>query len=441
MAVSDYVVAAIVGCWRWESGVNPGIWESLIPCAWDYEYEYKNKGGYGFGQWTNVGTSHGRCWNLHEYVTSHTNSQGRIYGDGSGDGELAFMTEQELYWNGETGSGNHGDHSRSRGSYGSLTAFLSSTSRNLNTLVWDFLANWEGVPGDRYSERCEYARDALTYIQNHKNDGSSAFSWTSKNNYLTLSQTHANEMRVWYYFNGEYSPTDPSDPDSPDPSDPTDPSDPDPVPSDEDSTSYLVTLGKVGAGTITLNKRYYKVGDTVSFTAVPDEGETDMGWYQYFPVNDFPSIILTDEETHTYEFTMPASDVVLRWHFSGDGYSHTRMLILKCKKNVKLRLEIDTQDGATQTHNIDVSVDEGSTRVYTFSIGITDPVRIYCDVDEYKVELQSLHVGSWSKGTEDYFFYMPDINVYVLVIGTDKPEEDERFWWMSLRPSWTYHLF
>ena len=33
---SHYVIAAMLGNWQQESGVNPGIWESLIPCPWDY---------------------------------------------------------------------------------------------------------------------------------------------------------------------------------------------------------------------------------------------------------------------------------------------------------------------------------------------------------------------------------------------------------------------
>ena len=33
LEISQYVVSAICGCWRRESGVNPAIWESLIPCA------------------------------------------------------------------------------------------------------------------------------------------------------------------------------------------------------------------------------------------------------------------------------------------------------------------------------------------------------------------------------------------------------------------------
>ena len=45
--ISPYVVSAMCGCWAWESGMNPGIWESLTPTDWDHEYQYDGIGGYG----------------------------------------------------------------------------------------------------------------------------------------------------------------------------------------------------------------------------------------------------------------------------------------------------------------------------------------------------------------------------------------------------------
>ena len=196
LGVSDYVVAAMCGCWKRESGVNPGIWESLVPCAWDYQYEYNGKGGYGLGQWTNVGTPHGRCYNLHKYVTSNG------YTDGQGEGQLAFLVD-EGYWSGS---------SQTKGDYSSLSEFLKSTSTNLNDLVWDFLANWEGVPGNAYSERLEAAKYFLSYIQEHKNDDKSSYSWYSENQYVGFksSQQMGNVMLIYWWFDG-YSGGDGSD--------------------------------------------------------------------------------------------------------------------------------------------------------------------------------------------------------------------------------------
>lgn len=192
---SEYVVASICGCWYRESGVNPGIWESLIPCAWDYQYEYTSKGGYGLGQWTNVGTSHGRLYNLHTWVTSNN------YVDGDGNGQVAFM-KHEGYWS---------NSSQTRGDYTSLDEFLNSTSTNIDNLVWDFLANWEGVVGNAYDIRLEHAKSYLNYINEHKNDEPSSFVWTSKNAYLSESQTLSNVMCVYFLLKGD-TPTPPEPP-------------------------------------------------------------------------------------------------------------------------------------------------------------------------------------------------------------------------------------
>lgn len=185
LTISAYVIAAICGCWTRESGVNPAVWESLIPCAWDYEYEYNSKGGYGLGQWTNVGTSHGRLYNLHDWVTSNG------YVDGDGYGQLEYMLV-ENHWK---------NYPSPRLGYTSLTQFLESPSNNLNDLVYDFLACWEGVEGDHYAERCGYASDALNHIIAHAGDGN-PYSWIATNNYLSTAQTLNNVMAVYNYMNG-----------------------------------------------------------------------------------------------------------------------------------------------------------------------------------------------------------------------------------------------
>lgn len=185
LSISKYVVAAMCGCWCRESGVNPAIWESLIPCAWDYEYQYTNRGGYGLGQWTNVGTPHGRLYRLHQWVTNNG------YGDGNGYGQLEYVLAENVWY----------DKPESRLGCHSLTQFLECTSTNVHDLVWDFLANWEGVTGNAYTLRCQYADDILRYIDAHVNDGQS-YSWITGNRYLSFAQTCNNAMVVFQYIGG-----------------------------------------------------------------------------------------------------------------------------------------------------------------------------------------------------------------------------------------------
>lgn len=185
---SIYVVSAMCGCWWVESGCNPQIWESLVPCAWDYKYEYTHKGGYGLGQWTNVGTQHGRLYNLHTWVTQNG------YADGDGNGQLEFMIH-EAYWK---------NRDMSRTGAQSLNDFLNSSSTNLNDLVYDFLACWEGVPNNKYSKRCAKAQEAFTYIQQHEGEHPS---WVNAGNHYVSNSTWLNNCLVIYNYLGGYAPT------------------------------------------------------------------------------------------------------------------------------------------------------------------------------------------------------------------------------------------
>lgn len=181
--ISKYVVSAICGNWWRESGIDPAIWESLIVCDWDYEYEYTNRGGYGLGQWTNVGTPHGRLWNLHSWMV------GNGYQMTDGDGELEYMLIEDHWTN----------SSQSRLGYTSLTEFLQSDSTDLEDLTWDFLANWEGVAGDHFDERLGYATDVLQYIEDHMNDDVQ-WNWIYGNRYLSTNERYNNAMVVFNYM-------------------------------------------------------------------------------------------------------------------------------------------------------------------------------------------------------------------------------------------------
>lgn len=189
--VSAYVIAAMCGCFKRESGVNPGIWESLTPTTWDHEYNYDGIGGYGLGQWTNVGTPYGRCYNLHTWVTSNG------YSDGDGNGQLAFLIH-ENYWT----------PSNSILGYATLSDFLSSTSTDIDTLTAEFLACWEGVPGNALAERQEAAREFYRYIDAHKTEPSSNWNWTSGNFYLGYlsNEQYANVMCAYWFLNGYVPP-------------------------------------------------------------------------------------------------------------------------------------------------------------------------------------------------------------------------------------------
>lgn len=185
--VSAYVIAAMCGCWKRESGVNPGIWESLVETTFDHEYQYDGIGGYGLGQWTNVGTPYGRCYQLHKWVTEHG------YADGDGNGQLDYIANED-YWTA----------SNSVMGYNTLSEFLSSDSTDLSKLVEEFLACWEGVPGDAYSERLEAAEAFLSYIQEHADDDKTIWKWSTGNFYIGFKseEQYANVMCVYWFFEG-----------------------------------------------------------------------------------------------------------------------------------------------------------------------------------------------------------------------------------------------
>lgn len=194
--ISPYVVAAMCGCWAWESGMNPGIWESLNPTSWDHEYQYDGIGGYGLGQWTNVGTSHGRCWNLHVWVTEHGYTDGNLYG------QLNFVIA-ENYWTADN----------SVMGYSSLSEFLASDSTDLNKLVEEFLACWEGVPGNRLSERIAYAHNYYQFIYENAYLDVSSWQQVSGNFFQdpTGKEAHNNLMLAYWWAGG----VEPDAPDKP----------------------------------------------------------------------------------------------------------------------------------------------------------------------------------------------------------------------------------
>ena len=188
---SAYVIAAMLGNWNEESGVNPGIWESLVPVPWDSFYSAgpPETGGYGFGQWTNTSHPTGnsmRCLNLHNWV----NSNG--YSDGDGAGQLMFMGVEDI-WN----------LTSPRLSIPNLKSFFESTSTSVADLCWDFLICWEGINNGTYPNRLQAANQFLTHIQQHANDNPAQYAQCiTGNRYLSPAETLHNVMYVYFALNG-----------------------------------------------------------------------------------------------------------------------------------------------------------------------------------------------------------------------------------------------
>ena len=184
---SDYVVAAMCGNWLQESSVNPGIWETLIVCPWDYMHTNNPKaGGYGFGQWTNTEAANMRCLNLHNWVTSNG------YQDGDGTGQLLFMGVEDI-WN----------LTSPRLRIPNLKAFFDSTSTDLEALCFDFLICWEGINDGSFPTRLTAAQRFLTHIQQHANDNPADYATAiSGNRYLTDAETLHNVMFIYFALNG-----------------------------------------------------------------------------------------------------------------------------------------------------------------------------------------------------------------------------------------------
>lgn len=185
--VSQYVISAICGCWWQESGINPAVWENFQVGDW-----HDLGVGYGLGQWTNTGGDpNGRLWKLYDYMTSNG------YAVDDGYGQLEYLIE-ENYWTPKDASKYH---------YQTLEEFLTSTSQNLDYLVWDFLACWEGRTGNKYVERCRYARNVFNYITLHRND-QTTWEWIKGNRYLSESERYNNAMVVFNNI-GKWRPAKP----------------------------------------------------------------------------------------------------------------------------------------------------------------------------------------------------------------------------------------
>lgn len=195
---SKYVIAAICGNFWYESNINPGIWESLTVVDWTSQWK-DNTGGYGLGQWTNVGTSQGRLYRLHEWLVDNNKSLT------DGNAQLDYLIE-ENYWTSKPSQG-YGD-------FDSLTQFLNSPSSDLTYLTHYFNICWEGIRNDTWDDRPVQTQKIFDYLTNHSND---SVSWIAKNDWLSIDERYNNAVCVFQYMSGIKIPDTPEPTPTPEP--------------------------------------------------------------------------------------------------------------------------------------------------------------------------------------------------------------------------------
>lgn len=399
--VSMYVIAAMCGNFMKESQVNPGVWQDLKRGSATSLLK-----GLGLGQWTNTeGDTHGRLYKMYQYCSQH----GGVY---DGDAQCDYIVE-ENEWTVRDSSFN----------INSLSEFLNSTSADVEWLARCWARNWEGVPSsstDDLSIRVDYAKLVLNYLSSHADD--QVDGWTSVNNWITQSQQLQNCVLVYQHFNRSSSGVNP---------DPVQP---------EEETTHRVVLVRQGNGYVEYSPHIANAGDEVSGGAYSNNTETNFErWVIRWPY-DLTFNHTDDEYNSTFNFTMPDTTVVGRAYFTGEGYSESTKLTLLVSGHVNLTATWYTQDGGSVTETI--TFDSYDQQVYTYTIGITDDVHIYVN-DGCEITPVTRYVPGWTydESTHMYFFFQPDVDVTLNVVGTDVPQKETKEkdkWWMYLRPTWTW---
>lgn len=175
---SIFVVSAICGNMWQESGINPGIWESLIEGTWTDLLR-----GYGLGQWTNTGgDTHGRLYQLHEWLSSNG------YDDDDGNGQLQYIiVENVWYQQGEAAE------------FSSLTDFLQTDITDIELLTHAWNIGWEGIHDASWNARVDYARRCANYILDHAND-TNISRWITGNRYLSDEERLHNAVLIYRYL-------------------------------------------------------------------------------------------------------------------------------------------------------------------------------------------------------------------------------------------------
>lgn len=180
------VVAAICGNFWQESGINPSVWESLQVGTWT-----DLRKGYGLGQWTNVGTSQGRLYRLHEWITSNG------YNMDDGNAQVEYL-KYENYWTPRS------DYPQ----FPTLDSFLTTNITDLELLTHTWNLCWEGIHDATWDARVGYAQQCLTFLsQNYNNP--SIVAWYSGNRYLGINERLNNSVMVYKALSGITPPTPP----------------------------------------------------------------------------------------------------------------------------------------------------------------------------------------------------------------------------------------
>lgn len=186
VGLSVYVVAAICGNFWKESGINPGVWESLVDAGFT-----SLQHGYGLGQWTNTGgDTHGRLYKMAQWVLDNGYE---VY---DGNGQLAYVLA-ENYWTPQ----------QEASSFATLDDFLNSESTDLAFLTHAWNIGWEGIHDGSWDARVGYAQQCLDFInENWEND--SIKEWIYGNRYLSDNEKLNNAVMVYRWFNGNVKPGD-----------------------------------------------------------------------------------------------------------------------------------------------------------------------------------------------------------------------------------------
>lgn len=84
-----------------------------------------------------------------------------------------------------------------------MNTYLTSSSTNLNDLVYEWMYHWEGISDSQVQIRLDAAADFLQLFQN---DPGTRNPWYKGNNYLSMAQAESNALLIMDWFLGGSPP-------------------------------------------------------------------------------------------------------------------------------------------------------------------------------------------------------------------------------------------